>query len=65
MLFIYSVDEAMFLALHLLMINRSSANIIEVLAIPFACPRSNHESSAILQTMRPRPMLALPLLMKM
>ena len=36
MLFIYSVDEAMFFALRLLMINRSKANIGEVLNIPFA-----------------------------
>ena len=35
----YGIDEAMFLALRLLMINRSAANIIEVLDIPFACPR--------------------------
>ena len=39
MLFIYSVDEAMFFALRLLMIKGSSANIGEVLDIPFACPR--------------------------
>ena len=39
MLFIYSVDEAMFFALCLLMINGSAANIGEVLDIPFACPR--------------------------
>ena len=38
MLFIYSVDEAMFFALRLLMINESAANIGEVLDIPFACP---------------------------
>ena len=39
MLFIYGIDEAMFLAERLLMINGSAANISEVLNIPFACPR--------------------------
>ncbi len=40
MLFIYGIDEAMFLTERLLiMINGSAANISEVLDIPFACPR--------------------------
>ena len=39
MLFVYGIDEAMFLAERLLMIKGSSANIIEVLDIPFTCPR--------------------------
>ena len=38
MLFIYSIDEAVFLAERLLMIKGSSANVGEVLDIPFACP---------------------------
>ncbi|PSB31381.1 hypothetical protein [Chlorogloea sp. CCALA 695] len=68
MLFIYSVDEAMFFALRLLMTNRSAVNIDEILDIPFACLHvraRTGESLAILQTMRPRPMIALLLLMTM
>jgi hypothetical protein len=39
-LFIYGIDEAVFLALGLLMmINGSAANTSEVLDIPFTCPR--------------------------